>query len=259
MTNPQILTAHFTDANHDLNVQIENNIENWDELSMTIDGIKFYSDYIDGFGWWRVEGEQAEEACSKFHMVEYDLSYIETGGNRMVREFALQCYAMDIKIPITLIHSDSQTDKEGVLEFAFQHIPYDGRSKTTFVCDGKSFHVDDIICTKFSVSVDDETFAADNPSIDFEKSLLNICKAIKGKYLLKCCFGCKYADYGANIRCFEQVGARYEQIESKVSFFNILADAKKTGINIPAVCETWLCEKFRPRIGGKGGYRGNIY
>ncbi len=124
-------------------------------------------------------------------------------------------------------------------------------------------------CEYFALNIGEECYKAEPPDVFFDISLETICKQLSGKYYLCNCFGCIYSDYSpygcgniGGIFCFADVADIYLRVNGKYS--RDLKDGQCTiweafDAGGRQCYETEVCERFKPRIGGLGGYRGQIY
>lgn len=124
-------------------------------------------------------------------------------------------------------------------------------------------------CEYFALDIGDESYRPEIFCAEFEIDLESICKQLSGKYYLCNCYGCMYSDYSpygngsiGGIVCFVDVAEIYLRVNEKYSQ-NLeegqctIWDAFDAGGR--QCYETEVCEHFRPRVGGLGGYRGQIY
>lgn len=244
--------AHFKDGEHDADVIIENNFSEDNilhSLRMVVNDTAFTGMEFADFELANDEGFLKGEGFNIF-----------TWGKKPNYHRLLQRYSLSLEIPTQVINIKSGTDENAILRISYS---LEEDTKKTSSCrtmlDDVRVYPDIIRCHEFSLSINQEKYECESPSPEFEFSLLQICKKIKDKYLLKCCFGCLYSDYSpygngyfATMLCFESRGAKYEKVTTKNALWDIYDD------NVQ-VQETHHCERFRPRINTSGGYRGLIY
>lgn len=233
--------AHYSDETHDLDVLIENDFPNnmiQSSLTMVIDGIAFCGMSFDD--WEVASKDDIKIASEKFAIKQWsskadDCIYYE-----------LRNYRLEVEIPIQIIDIALSKGIQGSIHFDFMQ--------------EKDY------CSFFHLKIENEIFECDYANADFETALLQICKKIKEKYLLKCCFGCLYSDYSpygngnfASMLCFLGVADRYIHVSGKhqntdetIPIWDVYEHGEQKQ-------ETFLCDGFMPRINCVGGYRGLIY
>lgn len=237
--------AHFRDNQHDMVTTIENIFCEENEayaLRIVIDGIAFSGMSFDGL---ELENER------DFNTAQTKFSLLKRGSDPNC-SYELQGYSLSIEIPVQVVSIVNRETKGALICFTFSR-------EEDMEKDLSIVYSDLVCCRNFSMIVDDDIYICDNPNPNFELSLLQICSKIKGKYYLKCCFGCLYSDYSpygnsdfATMLCFVSRGEEYTKVSSKMELWNVHDDGVQKQ-------ETYLCNHFCPRIDFPGGYRGQIY
>lgn len=233
--------THYSDENHDLDLFIENDFPNntaLSSLTMVIDGINFCGMSFDD---WKVSSEDdIKIATDRFSIMQWN------SKDDNCNYYELRNYRLEVEIPIPIIDIVQSKCKQGIIHFDFI------QEKNN--------------CNFFNLKIEDEIFECDKANADFETSLLQICKKINGKYLLKCCFGCLYSDYSpygnsnfSSMLCYlsvaEQyihVSGKYKDVDGNIPIWDVYNNGEQKQ-------ETFLCDGFIPRTNCLGGYRGLIY
>ena len=249
MVNMEKWKAHYKDENHDIETYIENHVdEDYYCLRMIIDDIEF--ECSDFYEWEIINEEYLEKANEKFNILKW--------GFKDCYTYNLQRYYLEVEIPINVIEIESGNNISAIIHFAFQ-LTENTQDFTGYYLDRQKIYSDGLQCIFFKLELNDEVFESTDDNFYLEINLSQICEKIRGKYLLKCCFGCLYSDYSpfgnssfGDMLCFSNFAEKYMKVKGKDdALWEILNDGKKTQ-------ETHLCEKFKPRINFEG-YRGSIY
>lgn len=233
--------AHYSDNKHDLDLLIENDFPNnniFSSLTMVIDDIAFCGMSFDD--WEVYSDDDIKIASERFSIMQWSSKESDS------IHYALRNYRLEVEIPIPIIDIAQGKCIQGIIHFDFIR--------------------ENDKCNFFNIRIEDEIFECDNANSDFETSLLQICKKIKEKYLLKCCFGCLYSDYSpygngnfSSMLCFlsvadqyRHVSGKYKDTDGKISIWEVYENGEQKQ-------ETFLCDGFIPRTNCLGGYRGLIY
>lgn len=254
--------GHFCDDKNDTLVEIENCFSEAnaaEALKMVIDGVTFCGMAFDD--WALGNLGQLHTAQKRFHLLKW-------GSKQDGYQYDLLRYRLRVCIPTTVIIMESQKEQAAEIAFSYQLRPFEqGKDcQSQYYCEDEQVFRDVCQCHYFQLTVGEEVFAAEEPTLDFETSLKQICRKIWGKYLLKNCFGCLYSDYSplgndnfGSMLCYQTVGNDYLQVVGKYgdeyggkSIWEVYEQGKQRQ-------ETDLCPYFQPRIKTKGGYRGLIY
>ena len=248
--------ARFNDEQHDVVTRIENNFSKekiLDSLRMEIDGLSFVGMEFDDF---ELEHEHDFESVSKkFKILKW--------GKAPNYTYWLQRYSLTIEIPVQVIEIKNNLTSKATISFSYSLVEDTKRnSGCRFMLDDERVFPDKVICHSFYLAIGDEKYLCDEPSLDFETSLLQICKEIKDRFYLKCCFGCLYSDYSpygksffAMMQCYLSVADQYIRVSGKYGdqpIWKVYESGEQKQ-------ETYVCDGFKPRINCLGGYRGNIY
>lgn len=245
--------AHYTDANHDIHTHIQDTFSEDNilaSLRIRLNGFWFCGMSFDDF---ELENpNEAEAAAKKFTLLQW--------GQAPNYTYALQRFTLAVQIPTMLIDAATNAEIEACISFAYTFSKDTQRtSHNTVRLDDTRVYPDIIKATSFSLTAGGQVFAADKPNLDFETSLMQICRKIKGSYLLKCCFGCAYSDYSpygngcfATMLCYVKDAQKYLQVDSKVALWEVYENGQQQQ-------ESFVCPHFAPRVGTTGGYRGQVY
>ena len=208
--------AHFRDRQHNVITTIENNFQKGNtihSLKMTVDNVTFTGMSFDDF---ELENEQdMVDTVNKFSIVKW--------GKNPNYYYALQRYSLLVEIPVQAIEIQDNLACTALIRFAFSfNEDTKKNSHDHLMLDDERVFPDIICCDSFSLIIGDKEYRCDNPSLDFETSLSEICRKIKSKYYLKCCFGCLYSDYSpygngcfATMLCFLNVADQYIHVSGK--------------------------------------------
>lgn len=173
-----------------------------------------------------------------------------------------------IKIPTIVWDIKEQCKIEAELHIIFEFVLENGVLSGTDMSDYEAME-NASECEYFALNIGEECYEAEPPDAFFDVSLENVCKQLSGKYYLCNCYGCMYSDYSpygcgsfGGIVCFVDVAEIYLRVKGKYSQY--LEDGQCTiweAFNTGGrqCYETEVCKRFKPRIGGLGGYRGQIY
>lgn len=256
----ELLKAHYRDERHDTDVWIQNRFTSDEVLSslrMTIDGIEFCG--MDFCDWALLRERDADTASQRFALLSW-------GSEENGYEHSLQRFSLDIELPMQVLDQEGRTLPAALLlSIRSREDAQKKLSSGGWRFNGTQVFPDKIECDCFSLKIGGETFRADRPDPEFELSLLQICKKLKGRYLLKCCFGCLFSDYSpygsdyfATMLCYSGAAERYLRVTGKYGKDGGLPiwDVYAEGVQRQ---ETFLCNRFQPRIDCLGGYRGTIY
>lgn len=245
--------VHYTDENHDIKTEIVNHFSKENivySLCMQLGGILFQGMAFDDFE--IIHTGDIETANREFSIFKW--------GETPKYHYELQRYKLEIKIPIKVIDIYSDKSLDALIHFTVEKTEDEEKnSNCRTMLDEKRVFPDKISCLFFHLIIGDDIFETEHPNLDFETSLLQICKKIEYKYLIKCCFGCLYSDYSpygnnhfATMLCYLSVSDKYVQVSDKDSYWNVYDSGEQKQ-------ETFLCDGFKPRVNCLGGYRGSIY
>lgn len=251
--------AHYTDETHDCDILIQNMIQDGipHGLRFVLDGIPFIGSSLDDFE--LADAADYETAKKLVHLTQWG-GYAGYGMGKMPYVYSLQRYGMKIRIPVTAVKRDTQSSCQGLLTVEYVLKEHD-KNKNQSRCwlDSERIYMDDAECIKFCITIEDQEYCADRPSLCFEQSLLQINAKCREKYLLKCCFTCQYSDYSpygnddfGTMLCFKKYKEIYLTVNNKEDFFG-----KLEGLEYDIQQETWLCDSFEERIHCEG-YRGKV-
>lgn len=259
--------VRYKDNNYDIDTYIENNYNKEkipDSLTMTIDGIKFCGMSFSDFEVY--DENSIEDAKEKFKVLKWG-GATQVGKTVIKNRYVhwLQDYYLEVEIPVKLINIEDDSDISAIIHFAYQMKEDVEKSRSCYHLDNEVIYSNKVECIFFQLEASGIVCKCEYLDLDFETSLLQICNKIKEKYLLKCCFGCLYADYSpygndefATMLCYSSCADKYIQVSGKygddkgISIWEVYDDGEQKQ-------ETFLCKKFKPRINCLGGYRGNIY
>ena len=192
------------------------------------------------------------------------MSNIEFGGELMKEEIEKR----SVKIPTIVWDINMKCKRDAELNIIFEYI----LEEDVFCDDDMSDYAameNAVECEYFALNIGDECYKSEIFSVEFEIALESICKQLSGKYYLCNCYGCMYSDYSpygngsiGGIFCFVDVAEIYLRVNGKYSQY--LEDGQCTiwdafDAGGRQCYETEMCKQFKPRVGGLGGYRGQIY
>ena len=172
-----------------------------------------------------------------------------------------------VRIPTIVWDITAQCKVEAELHIVFEFALEMGVLSGADMSDYEALE-NTVECEYFALQIGEECYKAVSDAF-FDICFESICKQLSGKYYLCNCFGCMYSDYSpygcgsiGGIFCFEDVAEIYLRVNGK--FPQDLEEGQCTiwdafEIGGRQCYETELCERFKPRIGGLGGYRGQIY
>lgn len=251
----KIWKAHYIDEHHDLDIDILNTEEDYSSnpLSFCINGITFSGTCLNDF----------ELANPKlYEKVKNEFQILKHGGKATNDEYYynLQRYSLDVVIPLSLLRKADQCVVQGDLHIFFQLCEHDKEQhQAHFSCDDETVYLDDVHIKNFSLSIDGEEYSVDAKDLYFESNFLKLCKMIKDKYELRCCFTCQYSDYSpygnddyGTMLCFRKHKSEYLKVNNKDDFFQYLFH-----LDFERRQETYLCEEYEVRNRCEG-YRGFI-
>ena len=249
--------AHYTDEYHDLDTDITNTEGDYssDPISFTIDGITFCGTSL--FDFQIFDPNLYETARKKFKILKWGGRYPEL--NRQTPYcYDLQCYSLDIMIPIPLFKKSDSAIVQGNLRVYYSYVEHDmNKTQSIILCDGERVFRHDLKDAVFTLYVEGKEYILNCKSTYFEDALLDLTKLIREDYSLKCCFTCRYSDYSpygsddyGTLMCYRKHKEEYLKVNDKDSWF-------KYAESLPyeMIQETYCCGEYEPRT-KCSGYRG---
>ena len=249
--------AHYKDAKHDLDIDLNftENDDYW--LNFEIDGVTFKGTFVD----FDLPYPEKYD-CDKLPFTFFKRGgYIRDDGTKSGYIYSLCRYELDVVIPITVVRISDNKDMDAFIRLRYkvrERTEKDGGYNVVYMCDDKRVIPDIADVYEFSLNIGDEVFYGKN-TIDFEIALISICRQIQDIYEMRCCLTCQYSDYSpygrcefGSMLCYRRYKEEYLKVNCKDDFFEYLEDLEHE-----FQPEIYLCNEYAPRIRCKG-YRGFI-
>jgi hypothetical protein len=219
-----IYHGKFSNKTRTYSVAVHNDYRNF---HFQIGAFKFQGFDLDAFELCNPEDFTAAE------LEQFDFS------TRQVREevyLDLTQYQLSLHIPQILIDSQTQEEKEVMMELHFELMHQEEYALLTFQLDEKKYEA------KHSL---------------MELLLDDIQRQFEGNYRFKNCYGCLYGDYSVYgqgfmgpVLCFRNQKEAYLEVQNKSDYMNL--DKQDTTQQELFCCESYAC---RDRV---LGYRGTV-
>ena len=264
----EIWDAHYRDEYHDLDCEILNyGSGESDPFRLCIDGVTFKGCDLDD---WEIDAKTYEADREN---IDRRFSIFRFGSREKGYHYMLQGYSLSLWIPVVMFSTERQRREQGELEIVYSSFSSGAEDMlpvgSCYVLDDEKVYPDHTVCENFTLHISGECFQAEVADLFFDTSLEVICHQIKERYYMCNCYGCLYSDYSpygcSNIgmmACFAENAEKYLRVNGKYS--QHLKEGECTIWDVFAEGyeqrqETELCERFKPRADGLGGYRGLIY
>lgn len=251
--------AHYTDAHHDLDIDIINTEEDYsaDPLSFNINGISFCGTSLGDF---QLSNPGMYEAAKKEFCILKWGGKSTKYGMESDYYYDLQRYSLDVQIPVNILRKSDNRILQGILQVFFDYCEHNPQKPQSIrMCDDTRVFCDDVRTAVFTLHIDGKKYSVDSDSLCFESSLIQLCKMIENDYVWKCCFTCQYSDYSpygcddyGTMMCYRHHKAEYLKVNDKAGYFRYLE-----GLGYELKQETYFCSEYASR-NQCSGYRGFI-
>lgn len=249
-----IWKAHYTDEQHDTDIQIINNEQERNSLSFAIDGISFTGSNLSDFE--LADPGLYDEAKEKFSLLKWS-GYSKS---RQGYTYDLHQYSLEIDIPVTVVRIFDSEAIAGILRIGYQYVKHDMRKNQCIIlCDSIRVYRDDLEVYQFALLADGRTYESGQKSSYFDLALPELCRRIQQEYKLKCCYTCQWSDYSpygnddfGSMLCYRDHRAEYLRVNDKDGWFAYLE-------SLPFLLkqETSSCKDYEDRVHCRG-YRGFV-
>lgn len=222
----KIYKGTFTDKNGTRNIEILNDYE---DLSLTIDGFQFRGSALDSFSLVDVEKNE-EKALAHFDLRKHKSNQPE------IYYLDLYIYQLTLQIPQKIIEMSTKKEFEIMMDFQLELMERFEQAIVSFQING-------------------EHFQAKNGFM--EMILDDLQYQFKGKYRFKNCYGCMYGDYSVygqgfmgSILCFKNQKEAYLKVQNKDEYMQLeMHDSQQQ--------ELFCCDEYEIRDRSVG-YRGTV-